>query len=77
MQLLLRNQKESTCSHKGCKIKKVDEALVERPVKDKEAIKNSWYEFMKDKSYLTNLTASYDEVAGYMEKERASGYNRS
>lgn len=46
-------------------------------MKDKEAIKNSWYEFMKDKSYLTNLTASYDEVAGYMEKERASGYNRS
>lgn len=48
-----------------------------RPVKDKKAIKNSWYEFMKDKSYLANLTASYDEVAGYLEKEKASGYNRS
>ncbi|XP_035176708.1 uncharacterized protein LOC118163810 [Oxyura jamaicensis] len=30
MQLLLRNQKESSCSHKDCEIKKADEALVER-----------------------------------------------
>ena len=43
--------------------------MEKKPVKDKKAIENGWHGFMKDKLQLANPIASYDEMAGYTDKE--------
>lgn len=39
--------------------------------KTRNSFRNSKHRFTKDKSFLTNLTALYDEMAGYGDKGRA------
>lgn len=39
--------------------------------KTKKSFRNSKHKFAKDRSFLTDLTALYDEMAGYGDKRRA------
>lgn len=37
-------------------------------MKDKKVIRSSWHEFLKGKSFLTNIIAFYNEVASLVDE---------
>lgn len=52
-------------------MKKVILEVVTKDIKEKMVIRNSQCRFIKGKSSFTNLTAFWDDMAGWIDKERA------